>query len=103
MPCPRAVAVLIATVGLQVRSSDSLIRTTHMGNPGGAGRRSIEGESVPPRHTVQAPQMPPWPEGVRSALAAYFCAECWQLVEGRASGLDPAFQAQRAFGRVEDD
>ncbi len=43
------------------------------------------------------------PEVVRSGLAAYFCTECWQLIEGRASGLDPAFQVQRAFGRVEDD
>jgi hypothetical protein len=43
------------------------------------------------------------PEGVRSGLADYFCTECWRLIEGRASGLDPAFQVQRAFGRVEDD
>jgi hypothetical protein len=43
------------------------------------------------------------PEVVRSGLAAYFCTACWRLIEGRARDLDPAFQAHRAFGRVEDD
>jgi len=43
------------------------------------------------------------PKVVRSGLAAYFCEECWERIEARASGLEPAFQAQRASGRVEED
>jgi hypothetical protein len=43
------------------------------------------------------------PKVVRSGLAAYFCEDCWQRIEARASGLDLAFTAQRAFGRMEDD
>jgi hypothetical protein len=43
------------------------------------------------------------PGVVRSGLAAYFCEECWKRIEARASGLDPAFHAQRAFGWMEDD
>jgi hypothetical protein len=45
----------------------------------------------------------PLPKVVRSGLAAYFCSDCWLFVQARASGLDPAFQSQRAFGGVEDD
>jgi hypothetical protein len=40
---------------------------------------------------------------VRSGLAAYFCEECWQRIQERASGLDPSFQGPHAFGRMEDD
>ena len=44
------------------------------------------------------------PKAVRSGLAAYFCAECWSLVEAPAQGgLDPAFESQRSSRRIEDD
>jgi hypothetical protein len=43
------------------------------------------------------------PQAVRSGLAAYFCEECWQRIQERASGLDPVFHGNRSFGRVEDD
>ncbi len=43
------------------------------------------------------------PKLVRSGLAAYFCEDCWERIEARASGLAPAFHARTALGRVEDD
>ena len=43
------------------------------------------------------------PKGVRSGLAAYFCADCWLLVEATTHDLGPAFASQRSFRRIEDD